>query len=78
MKIDYEFLQLILVLDFYYGFEGQFLENFKKWWRHSTGGIIIFALGDPLRDIYELRIPLINTWKKDRIFAIGRRFGNKW
>ena len=21
--------------------------------------------------------PLINTWKKDRIFAIGRRFGNK-
>ena len=20
---------------------------------------------------------LINTWKKDRIFAIGRRFGNK-
>ena len=28
-------------------------------------------------DIYELRIPLINTWKKDRIFATGRGFGNK-
>ena len=29
-------------------------------------------------DIYELYASLlINTWKKDRIFAIGRRFGNK-
>ena len=58
--LKYEFLRLILVLDFYYGFEGQFLENCKKWGRHSTGGIIIFALGDPLRySLYELRI-LVN------------------
>ena len=70
------FLRLILVLDFYYGFEGQFLENFKKWWRHSTDGIIIFAPGDPLRYM-SYASALINTWKKDRIFAIGRRFGNK-
>ena len=53
--LKYEFLRLILVMDLHYGFDGQFLENFKKWWRHSTGGIIIFALGDPLRYIYELR-----------------------
>ena len=28
-------------------------------------------------DILSYASPLINTWKKDRIFAIGRPFGNK-
>ena len=37
---------------------------------------LLFCPGGPTQ-INELRIPLINTWKKDRIFAIGRRFGNK-
>ena len=53
----YEFLRLILVLDFYYGFEGQFLEKFR------SGDVIalvelLFLPWGTHSDIYELRIPV--------------------
>ena len=57
---------------FIMGFEGQFLENFKKWWWNYY-----FCPGGPIQIYMSYASALINMWKKDRIFAIGRRFGKR-
>ena len=38
---------------------------------------LLFLTGGPTQIYMSYASALINTWKKDRIFAVGRRFGNK-
>ena len=56
--------------------------NFWKFFRSGDVIALVELLflpwgGGPTQIYMSYASPLINTWKKDRIFAIGRRFGNK-
>ena len=59
------------------GLRANFLKNFRS--GDVTARVeLLFLPWGIHSDIYmSYASPLINTWKKDRIFAIGRRFGNK-
>ena len=63
--LKYEFLWLILELDLYYGFEGQFLEKFRSSDVIALVELLFLPWGTHL-DIYELRI-LVNKHVEKRI-----------